>query len=173
MAKRKTTTKKMKRRKSSLSAGTRKRRSKKKSGFLSEGNPIAPANLIANGKRTIAAGLGGGAAILTNKIPVGKFGKVMIALIGGFGMNSFGLHALGNGFTGGQVALAFSAPSTPMNEDANFADENSLSDKPLFLDEEGNAMVLEEDLNDGTSYYRYLSGEELQEIEEAQVLEEN
>jgi len=170
MATKRKTTKKVRRKKTTLSAKP-KRRTKKKNAFLSEGSPIAPKNLLDNAKRTLAAGIGGGASILTNKIPVGKFGKVTIGLLGGFILNTFGLHAMGNGYTGGQIALAFSAPATPMNEEAEFAEENSLSDKPLFLDENNNPMVLEEDLQDGTSYYRYLSEEELQEIEEAQILD--
>ena len=150
------------RRKSALSAGPRRRRSHKKS-FLSE--LTNPTQAKEAGKATLAAALGGFSAVIVNKTVLpekwGKGGKIGAALIGGFLLNNFGMKSLGTSFTGGMIALAFQ--SGLLNEDANFADDNVLSDQPLYLDEAGTPMVLEED-GQGNEYFRPMTGNEAEQM---------
>ena len=160
-----------KRKKSPLSAGMkRKKTPRKKMSFLSES--LNPTKLMNDAKSSVAASLGGLAAgFIESKLPAtsGRGTKIAAGLAVGFVMNVFGLNNVGNGFNGGMQALAFKTnPTKPLNEDGepSFASDDSLSDMPLFLDEDNNPMVLEEDLEDGESYYRYLSEEEIQMLEE-------
>lgn len=158
--KKNTPTKRRRRKKGLSSAPTRRRRSSSKKGLLSD--MFNPTIAMQSAKNTISAGVGGVGAMIVNKaiLPstAGKGMKTLVALGVGFLASSFGMANVGSGFTGGMMALTFQ--NGLMNEDADFANPNVLSDQPMFLDEDGNPMVLEE--NDGEPYYRYLTEDEVQ-----------
>ena len=158
--KRKTT---KRRRKSALSAAPKRRRSHKKS-FLSE--LTNPTQAKESAKGTLAAALGGFSAVIVNKTVLpekwGKSGKIGAALIGGFLLNNFGMKSLGASFTGGMIALAFEKGL--LADNADFADDNSLSNQPLYLDEDGTPMVLEED-GSGNEYFRPMTDNETLALE--------
>lgn len=78
-------------------------------------------------------------------------------------MAHFGMPHTGAGFTGGMTALTFQ--NGLLGEEESFADEDALSDMPLFLDDDGRPMVLEES-DDGRAGYRYLSEEEIRVLDE-------
>lgn len=161
----KTKTPKRKKSKSLASGGARKgvRRRKRKGGLSELFNPTVAMN---SAKSTLAASAGGMGAVFFNKMVPATWGKLPRVALGfglGFLATSFGMGSTGAGFTGGTMALTFQ--NGFMNEDADFAEEESLSDMPLFLDEEGNPMVLEEGEN-GEAAYRYLSEAEIQTLNE-------
>jgi len=159
----KPTTNKRRRRKA-LSAPTRRRRTaRRKSGLADMFNPTIA---MQSAKNTLMASGGGLLSMVVNKsiLPPtsGKVAKVGTALIGGFLLSSFGMASAGSGFTGGLMALAFQngllAEDDEMQEEY-FADDDVLSDEPIFLDEQGNAMFLNE--NGGEPFMQYLNEEEL------------
>lgn len=168
-------TKKTKRRKrSNLSSGgagrgrrsVRRRRSK---GGLSE---MFSASTAKNSfKSVLASGGGGFAAVQANKI-MGGMSKPIRLLIGvglGFFGASMGAPSLSSGFTGGMIALNFQnglLAEDDMADNAEFADENSLADMPLYLSESGEPMQM---LPDGS--FRYLEEDEVQALADAGVLE--
>lgn len=163
-------------RKTGLSeAPARRRRSPRKRGFLSElMNPTIAKN---SAMGTLAAASGGFGAVFINKMlpaTTGKFPKLLIALGGGFLGSAFSFPNAASGFTGGMMALNFQGGFlNEGEEETNFADEESLSDMPLFLDAEGEPFVIEED-ESGETYTRYLSEreKEIMELEEAEIIEE-
>ena len=134
-------------------------------------NPTMAAH---SAKSTLAAIAGGGGAVFVNKmIPAStsKLAKVAIAFGVGFLASNFGMANTGAGFTGGMMALSFQNGFLNDDDDTNFADEDSLSDMPLFLDDNGEAMVLEEGEN-GESGFRYLSDDEINTLEEQGAFDE-
>ena len=158
------------RRKKSLSSGgtTKRRKSARRrpKGFLND--MLNPTMAAHSAKSTLAAIAGGGGAIFVNKmIPAttGKLAKVAIAFGVGFLATNFGMANTGAGFTGGMMALSFQNGFLNDDDDTNFADEDSLSDMPLFLDDNGEPMVLEEG-EDGQTGYRYLSDEEIESLQD-------
>lgn len=144
---------------------TTRRRSRRRGG-LSSGAGMH--TLMVNGfKHTIEAGVGGYASVLANKwLPANqsKMWRVITMFGGGLLGTYFGRPVAAAGFVGGMVAQVF---PTGLNDDddQNYANRNSLSDMPLFLDEDGQPMVLEEG-EDGSSGYRYLSESEVAYLEE-------
>jgi len=155
------------RRKPMAASGKRRRSPARSKGLLSDMfNPTIAMN---SAKNTLAAGLGGFGAVLVDRsiLPqgAGKGMKLLVGLGAGFLLNSFGMSNIGQGFTGGQIALAFQ--NGLLNDNNEFADSDVLSDSPMVLDEDGvTPMILEE--GDGEPYYRYLTEEEMQEYEYAQ-----
>jgi len=164
MATKKTTPKRKKNKSLSASGKRTTVRRRKRKGGLSE--MFSPTVAMNSAKATLAASAGGMGAVFLNKIVPATWGKLPRVAIGfglGFLATSLGMGSTGAGFTGGTMALTFQ--NGLMNEDANFADDSSLSDQPLFLDEDGNPMVLEEG-EDGSASYRYLSEAEIQFLED-------
>lgn len=153
-----------------LSAPKRRRRNSRKRGLSAKGmlaDILNPTIAMDSAKKTLASAGGGFGAVIANKVllpaTMGKGVRLLTGLAVGFLGASLGMPAMGAGFTGGMVALAFQ--NGLMADDAEFTDPNSLADAPLFLDEENNPMVLEEG-PDGAQY-RYLSEDEIQTLEEA------
>lgn len=165
MAKRKRKSPKRRSRKALSSGGTRRRRSsaRRSKGFLSDMfNPtVAKSSAIT----ALSGGAGGLGAIVAHKFlpstPGAKIMRIGAALAIGFGAAALGKPNVGAGFTGGLMALSFQ--NGLLNDNANFASEESLMDGPIFLDEDDRPMVLEE--QDGQM--RYLSEEEISVLEES------
>lgn len=153
-----------------MSSGGRKSPRRKKAqrkGFLSEIGLADSTNKLTLGqslKKTIGASIGGGAGILVHKLAPTSWGK-LVRVGGAFvistGLAYFGMPSTGAGYMGATIALNF---QNGLMADG-YADENALADAPLFVDDNGNAMVLEEG-EDGTSGYRYLSEEEVAMLSE-------
>jgi hypothetical protein len=176
MAKKRTTT--TKKRNRSLSSGGKKRKGSKRKrhpkGVLAEIGLAdnSPPTWGQSFKKTIGAGSGGGLAIVAHKLTpatVPKIARVGGSFILGLVAARFGMPSTGAGFFGGTIALNFQ--NGLMGEDANYANNNALSDMPIYLDEQGQPMVLEEG-QDGTSGYRYLSDEEVAELTESGAFSE-
>jgi hypothetical protein len=133
------------RRPAAMSAAPRRRRRTRSKGGLSE--LFSKETAMQSGK-TVLGGLAGGAAAATvnGLIPAswGKLGKLGAGVLIGFVASSvLNMPSAGAGFTGGMTALAFQ--NGILNDDANFADPNVLDEDPLYLDEDGNQMVMNED----------------------------
>lgn len=157
------------RRKSGLSASPKRRRITHRRGGLAD--MLNPTIAMHSAKQTLMAAGGGLGAMIVNKsiLPAtaSKGVKVAVALIGGFALTSFGMSSLGQGFTGGTMALAFQNGLLADELDENeFADENVLNDSPMALDESGNPLILEE--NDGEPYWRNLTESEMVAYERGQ-----
>lgn len=161
--KRKTTTTKRRKRAHSLSEAPRKRRATRRRSFLGDlTNPTIAAN---SAKSTLMAAAGGLGAMVVDKtvIPAkwGKTGKISAGLIGGFLLNNFGIGTIGHGFTGGMFALAFPNGLLADNmEETEFADSDVLSDSPLYLDEAGTPLILDED-GQGNEFFRPMTENEM------------
>lgn len=174
MAKKKRKTTKRRSTSKALSSGrsTRRRSTRSRKTGLSEMfNPTVAAN---SAKGTLAAMAGGTAAGIINKMIPPTSGKLMrlgIAFGLGFVASAFNMPNTGAGFTGGMIVASFPNGFLNDDDDTTFADEDSLSDAPLFLDEDGSPMVLEEG-QDGTAGYRYLSEDEIQMLEEQGAFDE-
>jgi hypothetical protein len=143
---------------------SRRKPAKRRRKSLSSGGSMH--TLMVNSfKHTAAAASGGLAAVYANKwMPAnwGKPARIGAILLAGLAGSYFGFPVMSGGMVGGMTALTF---PTGLNEDeASFADDDSLSDQPLFLDEDGAPMVLEEG-EDGSAGYRYLSDDEIQMLE--------
>jgi hypothetical protein len=155
--KKKTTTK---RRKRALSEPGKRRTRRSKRSFLSDlTNPTMAANSF---KNTLMAAAGGFGANIVNKniLPstFGKPGKIGAAILGGFLLQNFGFSSIGAGFTGGMFAIATEGGLLG-EEGTEFAEDTVLSaEMPLYLDEAGTPMVLEED--GGIEYFRPMTEEE-------------
>lgn len=154
-------TQQKRRRRKALSAPTRRRRTAKKSGVLAD--MFNPTIAMQSAKNTLMASGGGLLSMVVNKsiLPPtsGKVAKVGTALIGGFLLSSFGMASAGSGFTGGLMALAFQNGLLAEDmEEQDFADDDVLSDEPIFLDEDGNPMFLNE--NGGEPFMQYLNEKE-------------
>lgn len=154
-------THKRRRRKALSASPTRRRTSHRKGGLADMFNPTVAAHSF---KSTLGAGAGGLGAMIVHKsiLPptAGKVAKIGTALVGGFIANAFGMSAIGNGFAGGMMALAFQnglLADDDMQE-TEFADEDTLSDQPVFLDEAGEPMFLND--GGGEPFYQYLNEEE-------------
>lgn len=93
----------------------------------------------------------------------GKLMKLGAGILPALALAFIGMPNLAAGYNGGMTALAF---QNGLLADGEFADDNSLADKPLFLDADGQPMVLEE--GEG---YRYLTDGELEELERAGIVE--
>lgn len=162
----KTKTKTKTRRKKSLSGGKTIRRRRSRRGLSSKGilsDFTNPTMLATAAKKTFGAVAGGGAAVIVNKIlppTTGKFARLALALGIGFVGVMLNMPSAGAGFTGAMVANTF--PNGFLNEDAQFADDDALAELPLFLDEDGAPMVLDEE----TDGMRYLSEDEIQMLQE-------
>jgi hypothetical protein len=163
MATKPVTKPKRRRRHTSVSATPKRRRTHTKKGFM--GDLMNPTIAMHSAKSTLAASGGAMGSVFVQKMlpaTMGKFPKVLIALGGGFLINSFGMPSVGNGFTAGMIALNFQ--NGFLNDDGPqnnaYADPYSLSDKPLYLDADGEPFVIEEDEMSGEAYTRYLSEEE-------------
>jgi len=150
-------------RKRKAPTAVRKRKYNKPKGFL---NDLMNPTIAMNSAKSTASGAAGGVgAIVANKlIPAtsGKFFKLIAAGVGGFGAAAFGFPHIGSGFTGGMIALTFNngLMGDGEMEEEEFADEDSLSEMPLYLDAAGEPFVIEEDPQSGESYTRYLTEEE-------------
>lgn len=152
-------THKPRRKRTHLSSSPRRRRTHTKKSFLSDlTNPVIAKE---SAKNTLMAAAGGFGAVIVNKTVLpekwGKSGKIGAALIGGFLLNNFGFGAIGNSFTGGMFALAFQGGL--LNDNANFADTATM--QPLYLDESGTPLILEED-SQGNEFFREMTAEESQ-----------
>ena len=149
--KKKTTHKR--RRKHALSEpGKRRTTRRHKRSFLSDlTNPTMAANSF---KYTLMSAAGGFGANIVNKniLPStwGKTGKIGAALVGGFLLHNFGFNHIGGGFTGGMFALA--TEGGLLGENAEFAERTVLNESPLYLDESGTPMMLDE--ANGVEYFR-------------------
>lgn len=159
-----------KRRRKALSSAPTRRRSRRKSGGLAD--MFNPTIAMHSAKTTLAAGGGGLLAMVVNKsvLPptAGKVAKIGTALVGGFIASAFGMASVGAGFTGGLMALTFQNGLLAEDmQETEFADENVLADQPIFMDEDGNPMFLND--GDGQPFYQYLSEEEIAEYEGAQT----
>lgn len=138
---------KVRKRSTPAKAAPRRRR---KSG-LSAG--LNKANLIQAIKSAAAAGAGGIAAPYANRAfstIQNKWMRILlVGMVPAVGARMAGFSDLGSGYFGGIVAL--NTQSGILNEDSpeqtNFADENSLSETPIFLGENGVPMKM---LEDGT-----------------------
>lgn len=147
-------------------SGGVKRRRRKSRGFLSEGGGTKKG--FASGiKSTLGAMAGGAVGVAVNKLipaSVGKLGR--LGLIFGVGLAASFINApnMGAGMIGSLTASTF--PNGFLNDgETEFADESVLDDdSPLFLDDDGNYMVLDEDGQGGLEY-RYLSEDELDLME--------
>lgn len=159
-----------KRRRKALSSAPTRRRSRRKSGGLAD--MFNPTIAMHSAKTTLAAGGGGLLAMVVNKsvLPptAGKVAKIGTALVGGFIASAFGMASVGAGFTGGLMALTFQNGLLAEDmQETEFADENVLADQPIFMDEDGNPMFLND--GDGEPFYQYLSEEEIAEYQGAQT----
>lgn len=164
---RKTTRRKKNRTLSSGGAVRRRRSSRRSRGLADMFNPT----VLKNSVKTAGAGaLGGIGAVITNKVIIpataGKLPRVAAAIIVGALAANFGAPAAGAGYTGGLLALTFQ--NGLLADDADFAPGDSLSDKPIYLDSEGNPMVLEEGGN-----YRYLEEDEIDALAEAGAFDDH
>jgi hypothetical protein len=144
----------------------KKRRKPLSKGFLSD---LVNPTIAMNAAKTVGSGGAGGIAGLAihKLLPVatGKFMRVIVAGISGYGAAVFGYPNVGAGATGAQVALTFQNGFMGEDMEENeFADDESLSEMPVYLDEEGVPFVMEEDEHSGESYTRYLSEEEYNSI---------
>jgi hypothetical protein len=159
----------------SPATGTKKVSRRRRKRGLSEGGVkgmlkglLDPKKTVQNGKTSVAGLLGGTAATLSDKLifkTPSKPKRLILGLVAGFIAAGVGMPGLGAGYAGGMAALAFQ--NGLLADNANYAEQDVLSDDaPLFLDENDNVMTLEEG-NDGQAYYRYLSEEEVQTLEEA------
>jgi hypothetical protein len=122
-------------------------------------NPTVAKNSALNTLMGMAGGAG--AATLSKMLPptMGKLYQLGIGLGGGFVLTALvGQQSLGSGFAGGMTALAFKDGF--LNEDGEFADDDVLSDEdtPIYLDEDNNPLMLNED-----GSFHYLSEAELEE----------
>ena len=156
--KKKTTTRRKKR---ALSEPGRRKRTTHKKSFLSDlTNPTMAANSF---KSTLMAAAGGFGANIVNKniLPEkwGKTGKLGAALVGGFLLHNFGFNHIGAGFTGGMFAIATQSGLLSEDDNASFADDNVLNESPMYLDEAGTPMILEE--NGGMEYFRPMTEMEM------------
>ncbi len=160
-----------KRRRKALSSAPARRRSRRRSGGLAD--MFNPTVAMQSAKTTLAAGGGGLLAMVVNKsiLPptAGKVAKVGTALIGGFIASAFGMASVGSGFTGGLMALTFQAGLLAEDDmqETDFADNDVLSDQPIFLDEDGNPMFLND--GGGEPFYQYLNEEEMAAYEGAET----
>ena len=160
-----------KRRRKALSSAPARRRSRRRSGGLSD--MFNPTIAMQSAKTTLAAGGGGLLAMVVNKsiLPptAGKVAKVGTALIGGFIASAFGMASVGSGFAGGLMALTFQNGLLAEDDmqETEFADDNVLSDQPIFLDDDGNPMYLND--GDGQPFYQYLNEDELAAYEGAET----
>lgn len=141
---------------------TKKRRKPLSKGFLSD---LVNPTIAMNAGKTVGSGAAGGIAGLAihKLLPVatGKFMRVIIAGISGYGAAVFGYPNIGAGATGAQLALAFQNGFMGDDMEENeFADDEALSEMPVYLDEDGTPFVMEEDQQSGETYTRYLSEEE-------------
>lgn len=140
-----------KRRRKGLSSPAPRRRHRKSKGFLSD--LLNPTMAMNSAKSTLTSVLGGYGAVVVNKtiLPTawGKPGRVISGLLGGFLLTNFGMPTLGSSLTGGMTALAFQ--NGLLGDNSEFADPNSLSDQPKYLDESGTPLMLDE--NTGEFYY--------------------
>lgn len=165
MSNKKTPVKRRRRRKA-LSSAPRRRTKRSSGGLRDMFNPtIAKHSAISTAQ---AAG-GGMLAVTANKVIIptsmGKMGRVGIALGVGFLASALGFEKVGSGFTGGMMALTFQnglMNDGDLEDNTEFADEDVLSEQPVFLDENDQPMYLMDDGQGGT-YYQYLNDEELSE----------
>lgn len=163
------------RRKPSSGGGSPRRhvkRRRKRKGSLSSASGLHTL-AINSFKHTLSAATGGFAAVYINKwMPAtwGKPGRILATLGVGIAGAYFGMPVLSAGAVGGMVAMTF--PNGTLNDgEENFADNDVLSDMPLFLDDDGRPMVLEEG-QDGSSGFRYLSDAEATMLAEQGAFEE-
>ena len=173
MAKRKTTKRRRTHRKG-MSENKPRRRRRTSSGGLSD--LFNPTVAKKSGKEVlIAGGTGFGTSVINKVLPdkMGKPARVLTGLVAGFILCSLGTPVMGISVASSMVALNTGmGMGDDMNEN-DFADENSLSDQPIFLDETGEPFVIEEDEKSGESYTRYLSAreQEILNLEEAEIIE--
>ena len=157
------------RRRKALSAAPSRRRTRRKSGGLAD--MFNPTVAMQSAKNTAAAAGGGLLSMIVNKsiLPptAGKVAKVGTALIGGFVMSAFGMNNVGSGFAGGLMALTFQNGLLAEDDfqEEDFADDMVLSEQPIFLDDDGNPMFLNE--NEGAPFMQYLNEDEIAEYEGA------
>lgn len=152
----------------------RKRKSPRRRRSLSDGGIVSrlkgSQTVQTTPLRTLLSGASGGtAAIAYHKLfPAGwgKFSKVLGIAAVGLGVAAFGMPQVSAGFVGGATALTFQNGLLG-EDDGSFADDDVLSDMPLFLDEDGNAMVLDEDAGE----FRYLTEDEMAILDEAEDAE--
>lgn len=166
MAKRKRKSPRRRNRKG-LSAAPRRRRSsaRRSKGFLSDMfNPTVSKNSAIT---SLSGGAGGLGAIVAHKfLPATGAAKLMrigAALGVGFIAATLGKPNVGAGFAGGLMALSFQ--NGLLADGADYANENSLMDGPIWLDENDQPMTLEEG-EDGPQL-RYLSDDEIDVLHES------
>jgi len=173
MAKRKRRTPRRRTNRSLSASGSRapRRRNRRRRGLSEAGKT----SWLDSGKKTLMGGAGGLGAVVAHKLilpaTAGKIPRILTALAGGLLASKFGAPSLGVGFTGGLVALTFQNGVLADEDNANYANENSLQDAPIYLDEDDNPMVLEEG-EDGTSGLRYLNDDEITALHEAGAFED-
>lgn len=148
MAKRRKKTSSGPRRKTS----SRRKGSRRRKGFLSEA--FTPATAMQSARGTFSGLLGGGISYGLNRIIPGESPLVHgLANLGSAFLASAVMKApsLGAGIAGAYgYQLAERLAGKAMSEDADYADEDSLSEYPDALDEDGTPMFLAED---GNFYY--------------------
>lgn len=141
------------RRRSSAGAVAKRRGGKRRGRGLSE--LFTPATAMDAGRTTLSGMMGGGiAGLLNDVIPIATgFGwRLGYNLIGSFLLSGM-LKApkMGAGLAGATGLLLYQKlRQGNLQEDGGWADEEVLSEYPMFADEAGNPMMLAED---GQMYY--------------------
>jgi hypothetical protein len=145
--------------------GVRRRNTRRRRRGLSENGK---GGWVDTAKKTGLGMAGGFGAVIAHKLIIpaatGKVPRVIAALAVGLLATKFGAPSIGSGFTGGLTALTFQ--NGVLADEADYADQNALSDQPIFLSEDGTVMVLEEG-SDGTSFYREVTDDEARALQEA------
>jgi hypothetical protein len=167
MAKKK---RKPRRKTASLSSGGKRKSVKRRPrsrGILSD--MTNPTVLMNGAKFAFSAAVGGIAGTHASKYinpAATKLQRGLIILGVGILGNMLGYPTTTAGAVGAMTAANFpnGLSDGDDSDNANFADQNVLSDMPLFLDDNGRAMVLEEG-EDGANY-RYLSDREIRTLED-------
>src|SRR4051812_13577880 len=134
------TKKKATKRRSKKALSAKPRRRNRKRGMSSKGmlaDILNPTIAMHSAKQTMAAVGGGMGAVITNKVilppTAGKLIRVSLALGVGFLASSLGMPSVGAGYAGGMMALTFQNGLMADDDNAKFANDNSLNeDTPLF-----------------------------------------
>lgn len=169
MAKKKKSNLPAKRRPSHLSAPAKRKSHKRRPKGM--GDIMSP-TMWMNGLKTTGAGATGGlgAMVVTKSIlpsDAGKLAKLGTGLGGSLILCMMNMPNVGAGFAGGMTAMSFPNGLLGEDDNANFADDESLNEPSIFLDDDGDAMMLHEDPDTGAISWRYLSEQEVAEFEEA------
>lgn len=108
---------------------------------------VNQASMMNSLKLAGAGAIGGYLANMTNNMlpeKIGALGRIGVGVLGGAVVSQFlGYNNIASGWVGGYVAL--NNPKSGLSEDVEFADDDALSEEPLYLSEEGIPLTLNED----------------------------